>query len=90
MGKFDGVLLISDFDNTLVYTEAALRSGLPSSLVLRRRALSFLLCLRPVMPFPHQSSSVQPRFSSRRKSLRNRSGELSCRRYRSQLFLRTP
>jgi len=29
MGKFDGVLLVSDFDNTLVYTEAALRSGQP-------------------------------------------------------------
>ncbi|MBE6963256.1 MAG: HAD family phosphatase [Ruminococcaceae bacterium] len=27
MGKFDGVLLASDFDNTLVYTERALRSG---------------------------------------------------------------
>lgn len=27
MGKFDGVLLISDFDNTLLYTENALRSG---------------------------------------------------------------
>ena len=24
MGKFDGVLLLSDFDNTLVYTEDAL------------------------------------------------------------------
>ena len=29
MGKFDGVLLASDFDNTLIYTEAALRSGQP-------------------------------------------------------------
>lgn len=29
MGKFDGVLLASDFDNTLIYTEAALRSGEP-------------------------------------------------------------
>lgn len=29
MGKFDGVLLASDFDNTLLYTEAALRSGVP-------------------------------------------------------------
>ena len=29
MGKFDGVLLASDFDNTLIYTEEALRSGLP-------------------------------------------------------------
>lgn len=27
MGKFDGVLLVSDFDNTLLYTEGALRSG---------------------------------------------------------------
>ena len=29
MGKFDGVLLASDFDNTLLYTEEALRSGTP-------------------------------------------------------------
>lgn len=29
MGKFDGVLLASDFDNTLIYTEDALRRGLP-------------------------------------------------------------
>ena len=27
MGKFDGVLLASDFDNTLIYTETALRTG---------------------------------------------------------------
>ena len=27
MGKFDGVLLLSDFDNTLVYTEEVLLSG---------------------------------------------------------------
>ena len=29
MGRFDGVLLASDFDNTLIYTEDALRSGVP-------------------------------------------------------------
>ena len=29
MGKFTGVLLASDFDNTLIYTEEALRSGGP-------------------------------------------------------------
>ena len=29
MGKFDGVLLTSDFDNTLIYTEDALRTGKP-------------------------------------------------------------
>ena len=31
MGKFTGVLLASDFDNTLIYTEEALRSGGPVS-----------------------------------------------------------
>ena len=30
MGKFTGVLLASDFDNTLIYTEAALRAGVPT------------------------------------------------------------
>ena len=29
MGRFTGVLLASDFDNTLIYTEEALRSGVP-------------------------------------------------------------
>ncbi len=29
MGRFDGVLLASDFDNTLIYTEDALRTGMP-------------------------------------------------------------
>ena len=29
MGKFTGVLLASDFDNTLIYTAEALRSGGP-------------------------------------------------------------
>lgn len=29
MGKFDGVLLASDFDNTLLYTEESLRTGVP-------------------------------------------------------------
>ena len=29
MGIFDGMLLLSDYDNTLVYTEEALRSGGP-------------------------------------------------------------
>ena len=29
MGKFSGVLIASDFDNTLIYTEASLRSGRP-------------------------------------------------------------
>ena len=30
MGRFDGVLLVSDFDNTLVYTLEALRAGRPA------------------------------------------------------------
>ena len=30
MGKFDGVLIASDFDNTIVYTEDALYAGAPT------------------------------------------------------------
>lgn len=30
MGKFDGMLLVSDFDNTLLYTDKALRTGAPT------------------------------------------------------------
>ena len=33
MGKFDGLLLASDFDNTLLYTEESLRSGAPGRAV---------------------------------------------------------
>ena len=29
MGIFTGVLLTSDFDNTMIYTEEALRTGAP-------------------------------------------------------------
>ncbi len=29
MGKFDGVLIASDYDNTMVYTEGSLRAGTP-------------------------------------------------------------
>lgn len=41
MGRFDGVLLISDFDNTLVYTEKALKAGgdVPQLLPCNREAL---------------------------------------------------
>ena len=35
MGKFDGVLIASDFDNTMVYTEGALRSGGPVPAISR-------------------------------------------------------
>jgi Cof subfamily protein (haloacid dehalogenase superfamily) len=42
-GKFDGVLLASDFDNTLIYTEEALRSGgaVPSLSPGNRQALEY-------------------------------------------------
>ena len=41
MGIFDGVLLASDFDNTLIYTEEALRTGtpVPGLLEANRQAL---------------------------------------------------
>lgn len=44
MGKFDRVLLASDFDNTLVYTQAALESGfaeLPPMPARNREALDY-------------------------------------------------
>ena len=45
MGKFDGVLLASDFDNTLIYTEDALRSGVPVPELSaeNRRALEYFM-----------------------------------------------
>ena len=49
MGKFTGVLLASDFDNTLIYTEEALRTGAPvPPLSERNRAVleRFQICVR--------------------------------------------
>ena len=45
MGKFDGVLLASDFDHTLLYTEEALRSGAPVPPLPEenRRALEYFM-----------------------------------------------
>ena len=36
MGKFDGVLIASDYDNTIAFTEGALRSGQPAPAVSAR------------------------------------------------------
>ena len=36
MGKFDSMLLLSDYDNTLLYTEEALRDGTPRPPMSRR------------------------------------------------------
>lgn len=45
MGKFTGVLLASDFDNTLIYTEEALRRGVPVPPLPQRNqeALSYFI-----------------------------------------------
>lgn len=45
MGKFTGVLLASDFDNTLIYTEEALRAGTPVPPLpeRNREALSYFM-----------------------------------------------
>ena len=45
MGKFDGVLLASDYDNTLVYTERALLSGgePPRLSEMNRAALTYFM-----------------------------------------------
>lgn len=48
MGKFDGVLLASDFDNTLIYTEEALRTGTPVPPLpeRNRKALEYFMAER--------------------------------------------
>ena len=45
MGKFTGVLLASDFDNTLIHTEPALRSGeaIPSLSERNKAALEYFM-----------------------------------------------
>ena len=45
MGKFDGVLIVSDYDNTITYTEGALRSGreLPPVSPANRRAIEYFM-----------------------------------------------
>jgi len=45
MGKFDHVLIASDFDNTLVYTQGALDAGLdtPPMIERNRRALEYFM-----------------------------------------------
>ena len=45
MGKFTGVLLASDFDNTLIHTEPALRTGapIPPLSVRNREALEYFM-----------------------------------------------
>ncbi len=51
MGRFDGVLLASDFDNTLIYTEEALLRGepIPPLPERNRQALTYFMARgRPV------------------------------------------
>ena len=45
MGKFTGVLLVSDFDNTLIHTEPALRTGepIPPLSEKNRKALEYFM-----------------------------------------------
>ena len=45
MGRFDGVLLASDFDNTLIYTEDALLRGepIPPLPERNRQALTYFM-----------------------------------------------
>ena len=45
MGKFDSVLLASDFDNTLIYTQGTLRAGKPTPPLLEnnRKALEYFI-----------------------------------------------
>ena len=72
MGKFDGVLLLSDFDNTLVYTEDALLSGgkLPPLNSANRKAIHYFMAEggifsvatgRALPSFPHCPQTAHER-----------------------------
>ena len=54
MGKFDGVLLASDFDNTLLNTETARRTGAEVPEVSRRNweALEYFMAGGGDLPSP--------------------------------------
>ena len=54
MGKFTGVLLASDFDNTLIYTEEALRTGAPVPPLpeRNREALAYFMAQGGALPSP--------------------------------------
>ena len=54
MGKFSGVLIASDYDNTMVYTEGALKSGgpLPSVSQENREAVEYFMAEAAPSPWP--------------------------------------
>ena len=60
MGKFDGVLLASDFDNTLVYTEDALQNGeaVPPLPERNRQALEYFITEQHIAEYCENISSV--------------------------------
>ena len=84
MGKFDGVLLASDFDNTLIYTEEALRSGapVPELSAENRRALEYFMCLSvPVNPVL-TALLWQPITRTSRVRLKRQAEKYACGPYR--------
>ena len=54
MGKFTGVLIASDFDNTLIYTENALKGlePMPELLPENREAIGYFMLRAARFPSP--------------------------------------
>ena len=69
MGKFNGVLLASDFDNTLIYTEAALRSGepVPDLSSRNREALEYFMAEGGLPALRRQGAHERPRRGVQRR-----------------------
>ena len=66
MGKFDGVLLASDFDNTLLYTEDALRTGGPVPPLPERNREALAYFMGDASPSPR--AGPFPPFSATRET----------------------
>ena len=64
MGKFDGVLIASDFDNTMVYTEGALRSGGPVPAISRENRVAIEYFMAQGGTFSVATGRALPSFAS--------------------------
>ena len=71
MGKFTGILLASDFDNTLVYTEEALRTGrpVPPMPERNREALEYFMAEGGRFSIATGRATARPCTISRRKPI---------------------
>ena len=69
MGKFDKVLLASDFDNTLVYTQGALERGEPVPPMPERNRTAILHFIEEGGHFAMSTGRALPAFARHAKDI---------------------